>query len=105
MSARPDEGLPNGPRGDVTVRVDGEPRLARLTLGALARIETAFGATTPEALDARLADMSGSDLIVVLSALLSAAGPPIEPEALGRAQVDPGEAAAAVALAFLRASR
>lgn len=96
----PSPALPNAARGDAVLHVNGQPRLLCLTLGALAQIETALQAQSLTALDERLNHLSAADLMVLLSALLSAAGPAISPQEVAAARIDPGEAAAAVALAF-----
>lgn len=85
----------NGVRGEVRAVLGGVERRLCLTLGALAELETAFGADSVEALAARLARPSAGDLITVLGALLRGGG---DLEPLGGVAF--GEAAAAVAAAF-----
>ena len=86
----------NGARGEVVARLGGVERRLCLTLGALAELETAFGADGVEAVAARLARPSARDLTVVLQALLRGGG---EGEA-DLSGVDLREAAEAVAAAF-----
>ena len=74
-----------------------------LTLGALARLETAFSVRTMAELKARLRDLSGSDLLVVVSALIMGEGQSLTPEDLANAHIDPAAAANAIAQAFERA--
>lgn len=64
----------NGARGEVVCELGGEPRRLCLTLGALAELETAFGAEGWEALTVRLRKLSAKDLTVVLAALLRGGG-------------------------------
>ncbi|MEN9874686.1 MAG: hypothetical protein RL186_1583, partial [Pseudomonadota bacterium] len=45
MSGQAEGPLPNGARGESVLHVDGRPLILCLTLGALARLETAFGVT------------------------------------------------------------
>jgi Phage tail tube protein, GTA-gp10 len=95
--------LINAVRGESVLHVDGRPLILCLTLGALARLEKAFGVTTMAALEARLRDLSGSDLLVVISALIMDEGQSLTPADLAKAQIDPAQAASAVAQAFERA--
>lgn len=86
----------NGPRGEVRAVLGGVERRLCLTLGALAELETAFGAESVEALAVRLARLSARDLTVVLEALLRGGG-----DGGGSPdRVKFREAAAAVAAAF-----
>lgn len=88
--------LVKGPRGEVRAVLGGVERRLCLTLGALAELETAFGADSVEALAGRLARPSARDLTVVLEALLQGGG-----DGGGRPErVDFREAVAAVAAAF-----
>ena len=85
------------------LHVDGRPLILCLTLGALARLETAFGVTTMAALEERLRNLSGGDLLVVVSALIMGDGQSLTPDDLAKAHIDPAAAAAAIAAAFERA--
>ena len=86
----------NRARGEVLATLAGRERRLCLTLGALAELETAFGAEGWEALAERLQGLSARDLTTVLAALLRGGG-----EAPGDlAGVELGEAARAVAAAF-----
>lgn len=86
----------NRARGEVGALLGGVERRLCLTLGALAELETAFGADTVEALAARLSRPSARDLMTVLEALLRGGG-----DGLGSPErVEFREAAAAVAAAF-----
>jgi hypothetical protein len=85
----------NGARGEVIASLGGVERRLCLTLGALAELETAFGAEGVEALAERLARPSARDLLLVLEALLRGGG---DTAPLG--SVTLAEAAAAVAAAF-----
>lgn len=95
----------NGARGDAVVFIDGAPRTLRLTLGALAELETAFEAADMAGLTARLRKLSAADLLVVLGALLRGGGEIETARSLPECDVDPAEAARAIALAFERAGR
>lgn len=89
----------NHARGEVVVTLDGRPRRLCLTLGALAALETAFGAAGWEDLAARLKTLSAGDLQQVLEALLDGGG-----ETPGDLSgVSLGEAVRAVAAAFTAA--
>lgn len=93
----------NAARGESVLHVDGRPLILCLTLGALARLEAAFGVATMAALETRLRDLSGSDLLVVVSALIMGEGESLTPEQLAKAHIDPAAAATAIAQAFERA--
>lgn len=95
--------LANAARGESVLQVDGRPLILCLTLGALARLETAFGVRTMAALEARLRDLSGADLLVVVSALMMPNGESLTPEDLAKCRIDPAAAATAIAQAFERA--
>jgi hypothetical protein len=97
--------LANASRGEAVLHVDGRPLILCLTLGALARLETAFGVKTMAELEARLRDLSGGDLLVVVSALIMGEGQSLTPSDLAKCHIDPGQAARAIAEAFERASR
>ncbi len=90
--------IANGPRGEVTLIIDGAPRTLCLTLGALAALETAFGAESVEELAVRLSKLSAADLIVVVAALGG-----LRLETVANARIDLAEAARAVGDAFERA--
>ncbi len=88
------------PRGDVCLRINGEERLLRLTLGALAEIEEALGGGDIKALAARLKTPRASDIILILNALLAGGGARLGLEALKASDIDLGAAARAIAQAF-----
>jgi len=90
----------NGARGDAVLMVGGERHVLRLTLGALAEIETGLGLTNFEDLQTRLAKPSAADLAVVLSALARAGGSAIEAADLHAADLDLSAAVRAIAAAF-----
>jgi hypothetical protein len=92
--------LVNGARGEQSLTIDGRAHTLCVTLGALAELETAFDAPNLTVLAERLATLSPSDLIVVLSALTKGGGAPLSPSEIAAARIDPGEAARAVAAAF-----
>ena len=68
--------MPNPHAGEVEVVVDGVPRLAKLTLGALAELEAAYCADDLGALVERFGKgrLSALDLIRILGAGLRGAG-------------------------------
>ena len=63
-------------RGEIEAEIGGERRILCLTLGALAELETAFGATDLVALAERFQGgrLSARDVIVILAAGLRGAG-------------------------------
>jgi hypothetical protein len=94
----------NGARGETAAVLAGAERRLCLTLGALAEIETALGLDSVGALADRMRSFSGRDLMAVLAALLRGGGEGELAADLGRASVDPREAAEAVAKAFAAAA-
>lgn len=93
--------LANGARGEVVATLAGRPRRLCLTLGALAELETAFGAPDWRTLAERLGTLSAADLAIVLAALLRGGG---ETD-VDIAALEVREAADAVAAAFTAAAR
>lgn len=87
--------LVNKARGEVLLDIDGRPRRLCVTLGALAELEGAFDAASLAELGERLAQLTASDLITVLAALIGAS-----PAEIAHADIDPKAAANAVAEAF-----
>ena len=94
----------NGARGEVVVVLAGAGRRLCLTLGALAEIETGLGLEGLSGLAERMRALSARDLTVVLAALLRGGGERTLAHELDRADVDPREAAEAVARAFAAAA-
>ena len=90
----------NGARGETVAMLAGAERRLCLTLGALAEIETALGLESVGALAERMRALSGRDLMAVLAALLRGGGERELAAGLERAEIDPCEAADAVARAF-----
>ena len=86
----------NGARGEVEVRLGGEPRRLCLTLGALAEIETGLDVEGLAGLAEQMRALSARDLMVVLRALLRGGGEAVE----AADSADPREAALAVTRAF-----
>jgi hypothetical protein len=89
---------PNPARGEVVVPLAGTPRRLCLTLGALARIETALGLDDWSALPERFGRLSAAELLAILAALLEGGGE--DPAVLDAAPVSIPEAVAAVASAL-----
>ncbi len=87
------------PRGDARIRINGEEKTLRLTLGALADMEERFGGDL-SALQARLKSPRVSDIVLVLHALLAGGGAALTLEALKASDIDLSEATRAIAKAF-----
>lgn len=90
--------IPNKARGETVLVIDGAPRTLCLTLGALARLEAAFEVKRMDELAVRLGDLSASDLVILLAAMLDES-----PQALTTAEIDLRQAVRAVGEAFVRA--
>jgi len=90
----------NRARGEVLLEIDGRPRRLCVTLGALAELEAAFDVVSLNELGERLAQLTASDLITVLSALAAGGGEAVSVGELASSRIDPKAAAEAVAEAF-----
>ncbi|WP_411816193.1 GTA-gp10 family protein [Hyphococcus sp. DH-69] len=88
------------PRGDVRLQINGEERVLRLTLGALADIEDKLGGGDLAALQERLKNPRISDIVLILHALIAGGGTPLAMEALKASDLDLSEASKAIAKAF-----
>lgn len=88
-------------RGEVTLQIDGVPRVMRLTLGALAGLEAELGESSLLSLIERFEtrQFSASDVIAVLKAGLSGGGHADVAARIGEATIDGGPVAAAQAAA------
>lgn len=97
--------MANPLRGEVDLVIDGQPRLARLTLGALAELEGALAAGSLMELAERFETgrVSGRDVMAVLVAGLRGAGWTGRAEDLMAADIQGGPLAAARAAAQLLA--
>lgn len=98
MSAQPTHPVAQAARGEAVLHIDGRPLILCLTMGALARLETAFGVDSLPALESRLRNLSSRDVLVVISALLHGAA--ISPAELASCRIHPDEAIAAITKAF-----
>lgn len=98
--------MANRHRGEVEAVVDGRPRRLRLTLGALADLESAFGADDLVALAERFATgrLSARDLVAVLAAGLCGAGEAVTAEDVAGMAFEGGAVGAAEAAARLLAA-
>lgn len=90
----------NKARGEVLLEIGGRPRRLCLTLGALAELEAAFDVGSLAELGERLAQLTASDLLTVLSALTAGGGEAMSTAELASASIDVKAAAEAVAKAF-----
>ncbi|MFC2954043.1 gene transfer agent family protein [Marinicaulis aureus] len=88
------------PRGDVSIRINGEEKTLRLTLGALADIEEKLGQGDLSSLQARLKQPRIADIVLILHALLAGGGATLTMEALKASDLDLAQAARAIAQAF-----
>ncbi|MCB1398199.1 MAG: gene transfer agent family protein [Rhodobacter sp.] len=91
--------------GEVALVIDGERRVLKLTLGALAELETALGADSLVALVERFEGgrFSARDVMALLLAGLHGGGHPLPAAALLAAEIDGGAAEAARAAGLLLA--
>ncbi len=84
--------LANRHRGEIDAVLDGRRVTLCLTLGALAELETAFGATDLTALAGRFSEgrLSATDLVRIIGAGLRGAGESVDDAAVAKMQADGG---------------
>lgn len=97
--------MANPHSGEVALVIDGQRRVLKLTLGALAELEDALGATSLMALIERFESgkFSARDVMALILAGLHGAGEPMPAEALLRAEIEGGAGAAARAAGLVLA--
>lgn len=97
--------MANAMRGEAQITLNGEVRVMRLTLGALAGLEAALGENGLTALAERFerGGVRAVDLIALIGAGLRGAGHAISDKALSEMTVEGGAAGAARAAAQLLA--
>ncbi|WP_299145020.1 gene transfer agent family protein [uncultured Tateyamaria sp.] len=90
-------------RGEVTLVIDGQACVMRLTLGALAGLEDALAEPSLIALVERFEQsrFSSGDVLALLKAGLRGGNCPVAPDALDHAEIEGGPMAAARAAAEL----
>jgi hypothetical protein len=86
--------VPNVHRGEIEASLGGRPRTLVLTLGALAELESAFGAEDLMALAERFGTgrLSARDLIRIIAAGLRGAGESVSDDEVAALRVDGGVA-------------
>ncbi|WIY24223.1 gene transfer agent family protein [Parasedimentitalea psychrophila] len=91
--------------GEVALVIDGNPRVMKLTLGALAELEQALAVGSLVELVQRFENggFSALDVLALIGAGLRGGGTPMSPDDLAQAQIDGGPMAAARAAAELLA--
>ncbi len=97
--------MANPHAGEVALVIDGERRVLKLTLGALAELETALGADSLMALVERFEGgrFSARDVMALLLAGLHGGGHPLPATALLAAEIEGGPVAAAQVAGLLLA--
>jgi hypothetical protein len=86
--------MPNPHRGEIEAILDGKPHRLCLTLGALAELETAFGADDMLALAQRFeaGRLSALDAIRIIASGLRGGGHEFDDDAVARMKCDDGAA-------------
>ena len=86
--------MANRHRGEILAELDGEPRVLCLTLGALAELETAFGASDLMALAARFEQgrISAGDAIRIIAAGLRGGGSAVRDDEVAAMRAEGGVA-------------
>ena len=92
--------MANVVRGEASLVIEGRERVLCLTLGALAEIETGLVCESLSELSKRLSQLSPTDMLIVLRALVRGGGDADLAVRLETVPVSPGEAARAIADAF-----
>lgn len=92
-------------RGEVEITIDGQARVMRLTLGALAELEASLGAGSLVALVERFegGQFSARDVVALIAAGLRGGGADMDTAAVMRAEISGGPLRAAQAAAELLA--
>jgi hypothetical protein len=99
--------MPNRHRGEIAAEIGGRERTLVLTLGALAELEAAFGATDLVALAERFGSgrLSAQDLIRIIAAGLRGAGESVSDEEVARMSAPGGaEDYVRIAVALIEAT-
>jgi hypothetical protein len=99
--------MPNPHRGEIAAEIGGRERTLVLTLGALAELEAAFGATDLVALAERFGSgrLSAQDLIRIIAAGLRGAGESVTDEEVARMSAPGGaEDYVRIAVALIEAT-
>lgn len=88
--------MANPYRGEVRITVNGQERVMRLTLGALAALEARLGVGSLMGLAERFEDgrVAAGDLLALLAAGLAGAGEELDEAELARADIEGGAVAA-----------
>lgn len=86
--------------GDADIVINGERKILRLTLGALAELEETLGEGDFATLARRFENPRVGDLLVILQALLQGGGALVSLDALKASDLDLAGAAQAIAKAF-----
>jgi len=91
--------------GEVSLVINGNPRVMKLTLGALAELEQALSVGSLVDLVQRFENggFSAADILALIGAGLRGSGNPMSPDELALAQIDGGPMAAARVAAELLA--
>ncbi|MFZ5618826.1 MAG: GTA-gp10 family protein, partial [Pseudomonadota bacterium] len=76
--------------GDAAITIDGERKILRLTLGALASLEETLGQGEFSGLQKRLETPRVADILLILQALLQGGGFLVSIEALKASDIDLG---------------
>ncbi|MEM7176576.1 MAG: gene transfer agent family protein [Pseudomonadota bacterium] len=84
--------MANPHRGEVTITLDGKPRVMRLTLGALAELEARLDCQSLIALAEKFeqGEVSTAELIALIAAGLKGAGAPMAEADVAEAEIEGG---------------
>lgn len=92
--------IANEKRGETIISINGRPYILCLTLGGLAKIETAFGISGLEKLDAKFQSLSANDVILLLAILLEGGANPLSLDEIKSAKIDTKSVVAAILKCF-----
>lgn len=95
--------MANAARGEVNLQVNDQTFRLCLTLGALAEIEEALGATGLADLGKQMENLSARSLISVLTALMQGGGSDVTDEEVSRMSLQIADVSAVIAKAFAAA--
>lgn len=92
--------IANEKRGETIISINERPYILCLTLGGLAKIETAFGVNGLEHLDTKFQSLSANDVILLLAILLEGGANPLAIDEIKSAKIDTNCVVAAILKCF-----
>jgi hypothetical protein len=92
--------IANNARGEVILEINDKPVILCLTIGGLAKIETAFGLRSFDEIDEKFKSLSANEILILLYILIEGGGNNILLESLKTAKIDVAQAIRAIVKCF-----